>query len=76
MRLSQHPNFIEMGPVEEGEPLRKRLPFFFSNGSAGKDEGLDQNAFTGTRITPALTVVVPSKKTAGQHEDLEQSYFF
>jgi len=72
---SEHPNFIEMGSVEEGCCFEKKVTVF-SHGSAGKDEGLDQNAFRGIRVTRLPPVVVSSRRTAGQHGGLEQAPSF
>jgi len=77
-RLSQHdPNFMEMGSAEDGGAFEKNVTVF-SNGGAGKDQGLDQNVFAGTGITPgpALNVAVSSKRTAGLHRGLEQATTF
>ena len=67
-RLSQHPNFGEKDDLEDGGDLEKRNTVS-SNGSAGKDECLDQNTFTGITITSAPAIVVSSNKVAGNDND-------
>jgi predicted permease len=71
LRLSQHPNTREKGDVEEGDDFEKKaVPF---NGSAGEDEGLDQNTLPGITISPAPAIVVSSNKTAGLEEGFDQN---
>ena len=70
LRLSQHSNAGEKGDVEKRVDIEKNdtVP---SDGSAGKEEGLYQDTFTGITITPTPTIVVSSNMTSGRDEGLD-----
>jgi len=72
LRLSQHRNAREEGDVEKEGDFEKK-DTVSSNGSAGKDEGLGQNTFTGITLTPTPTIVVSSNETAGGDKGLDRS---